>query len=253
MKNLSQLRWYNAAMSVLHLVQAGAMYFLSNDFALPINTNYLKFNQELQKLVPVREQVLEFQVGPVVALFLLLSAIAHFLLSLPTINEWYLQKLKEGMNPARWWEYTLSSSVMIVVIAMLVGIYDLSALLLMFSINAVMILCGWIMEVHNQTTSKTNWLSYAVGCFAGVVPWIVIGLHLFGSGDGENKPPDFVYWIFFSIFLFFNSFALNMVLQYKKTGPWKNYTFGEKVYIFMSLIAKSALAWQVWAGTLRPE
>lgn len=54
-----------------------------------------------------------------------------------------------------------------------------------------------------------------------------------------------------SIFLFFNVFAVNMFLQYKKVGPWKDYLFGERVYVFLSLFAKSALAWQVFAGTLR--
>jgi hypothetical protein len=43
-----------------------------------------------------------------------------------------------------------------------------------------------------------------------------------------------------------------MVLQYKKVWKWKDYLFGEKVYMILSLVAKSALAWQVFAGTLRP-
>jgi hypothetical protein len=43
-----------------------------------------------------------------------------------------------------------------------------------------------------------------------------------------------------------------MVLQYKKVGPWKNYLYGELTYIILSLVAKSLLAWQVFAGTLRP-
>jgi hypothetical protein len=43
-----------------------------------------------------------------------------------------------------------------------------------------------------------------------------------------------------------------MVLQYKKVGPWKDYLFGERMYIVLSLLAKTALAWQIWVGTLRP-
>jgi len=64
--------------------------------------------------------------------------------------------------------------------------------------------------------------------------------------------PDFVIAIFITIAIFFNLFAINMYLQYKKIGKWKDYLYGEKVYIILSLIAKSALAWQVFAGTLRP-
>jgi hypothetical protein len=70
--------------------------------------------------------------------------------------------------------------------------------------------------------------------------------------SGDAKPPAFVYAIIPTIFVFFNIFAINMLLQYKKVGPWKDYLFGERVYIVLSLVAKTALAWQIFAGTLAP-
>ncbi len=252
MKKYKKMRVFNIIMGILHTIQAVFMLFVSNDFFLPVNTNYLKYNAVTRQLEPMLENIGSIKIGPMIALFLFLSAFAHISISMPGVYEWYRKNLKKGINYARWYEYSLSSSVMIVVISMLVGVYDLSGLILIFSINAIMIFCGLIMEVHNQTTKKVNWISYIVGCFAGVVPWIVIALYLFGSGDENSKAPTFVYWIFFSIFLFFNIFAVNMILQYKKAGKWKDYLWGEKVYILLSLFAKSALAWQVFAGTLRP-
>ena len=44
--------------------------------------------------------------------------------------------------------------------------------------------------------------------------------------------------------------ALNQYLQYRRVGPWRDYLFGERVYIALSLTAKSLLAWQVFANTL---
>jgi hypothetical protein len=41
-----------------------------------------------------------------------------------------------------------------------------------------------------------------------------------------------------------------MVLQYRRKGRWADYLYGEAVYILLSLVAKSLLAWQVFAGTL---
>jgi hypothetical protein len=43
-----------------------------------------------------------------------------------------------------------------------------------------------------------------------------------------------------------------MFLQYKKVGRWKDYLFGERMYIILSLTAKTLLAWQIFAGTLAP-
>ncbi len=252
MDKYKNLRLYNIIMGFFHFVQGILMVVLSNDFTLPINTSYLKFDLATKSLQPTLSNIYDLRVGYAVAAFLFLSSLAHFIISLPKVYEWYIANLKKGINYARWIEYAFSSSIMIVVISMLVGVYDLSTLLLIFFLNAMMILFGMVMEVHNQTTTKTNWISFIFGCIAGIVPWVVVALYLFGSGDADNHAPTFVYWIFFSIFLFFNTFAGNMILQYGKIGKWKDYTFGEKVYILLSLVAKSLLAWQVFAGTLRP-
>ena len=66
----------------------------------------------------------------------------------------------------------------------------------------------------------------------------------------DRHPPGFVYVIFFSLFVFFNCFAINQWLQYKKVGRWADYLFGERVYVTLSLVAKSLLAWQIFASTL---
>ena len=168
------------------------------------------------------------------------------------IRDRYSSNLGKGVNYARWMEYSISSSVMLVVIAMLIGIYDVASLILLFALNASMILFGWLMELQNQSGNHVNWTPFWFGTFAGIITWVAIGIYLFGAGNGDGGPPAFVYGIFGSIFIFFNVFAINMVLQYKKIGPWHHYLFGERVYILLSLSSKSVLAWQVFAGTLRP-
>ena len=41
-----------------------------------------------------------------------------------------------------------------------------------------------------------------------------------------------------------------MWLQYKKIGKWSQYVYGEKSYIVLSLVSKSALGWVIVLGTL---
>ena len=251
-RTFAGLRRFNAAMGLLHLVQGILMIVLSNDTTYPITTAYLKFDFENFKLTSNLQEAGQLLFGPAVAVFLLLSAVAHF--SLSTFGyKWYVKNLKKGMNPARFYEYALSSSLMIVLIAMLVGMYDLPSLVLIFALNAMMNLFGHMMELHNQTTPRTNWTAFIYGCLAGIVPWITIVLYLVGSAQSaEANPPAFVYAIIASIFVFFNIFAVNMFLQYKKVGRWKDYLFGERMFIVLSLVAKTALAWQIFAGTLAP-
>ncbi len=251
-KKLQGLRRFNLIMGFLHFIQGILMIVLSNDRAYPIFTNFLKFDLTKMSLVPDPQLAFELRFGPAVAVFLLLSAVAHFFLA--TIGyKLYIKNLKKGMNPVRFYEYALSSSVMIVLIGMLVGLYDLGALILIFGINAMMNLFGIMMEYHNQYTKKTDWTAFIYGSVAGIIPWIVIVLYFVGSLAGEGgEPPAFVYAIVPTLFVFFNIFAINMILQYKKVGPWKDYLFGERFYIILSLAAKTVLAWIIFAGTLAP-
>jgi len=253
MSNISyfSLRKFNLLMAALHALQAIFVLLLSKVFSLTITGSYLAFNVDAQKLEPVTKSLFDVSLPLLIAAFFILSAIAHLVIA-TVYRKKYEKDLSHGLNKARWIEYSLSASIMMVAISLLVGIYDLSSLVMIFALTAIMNLLGMVMEIHNQTTKKTNWLSYWIGCLAGIVPWLVVAFYMWLGADNGSPAPDFVYWIFVSIFVFFNCFAINMVLQYKKIGPWKDYLYGERSYIILSLVAKSLLAWQVFAGTLRP-
>ncbi len=244
-----KLRKYNLAMGIFHLIQGVLMLILTNEYAVPIRSSFLNYMPETDTLKAITEDIVELQMGPLVAGFLFMSAIAHFIVSAPGIFGWYVNNLKRGINYARWYEYSFSASLMIILIAMLSGVYDIVALIGLFSLTAVMNLFGLMMELHNQTTQKTNWTAFYFGCFAGIVPWIGVFIYFQGSAN-SGEMPTFVYFIMGSLLFLFTTFAINMVLQYKKIGPWKDYLFGESMYILLSLTAKSVLAWQVFGGVL---
>jgi len=247
-----RLRWFNAAMGCLHLAQGIAMLLLSNTSTLPLRQTFVDSDPFTQEISTQTTTVFDIRLGPMVAAFLLISAIAHFLVASPWLYPWYVRNLKRRINYVRWYEYALSSSVMIVLIAMLSNVLDLPTLVLLLSLNATMIFFGLMMELHNQTTERTDWTAFILGCFAGIVPWVIIGWYFGGAVvNSDNEVPKFVWGILVSLFLFFNVFPVNMFLQYKRVGPWRDYLFGERGYIMLSLTAKSLLAWQVFAGTLR--
>ena len=252
----SLFRW-NAVLAALHAIQG--LLILGLSFARdpivtsPVVTSYLTFDSAADTLVPAQSELFELPIGPAVATFFFMSAIAHALLAWP-LRGWYERRLASGIQPMRWIEYALSSSVMIVIIATLAGIQEIGTLVAIFGVNAAMNLFGWSMESANQGREKTQWNHYVFGVIAGVVPWIVIGIALLSAANepGAAAIPGFVIAIFVSLFIAFNVFAITMILQYGKIGRWKDYLVGEKTYMFMSLFAKTILAWQVFAGTLAP-
>jgi hypothetical protein len=251
-QSVAGLRRFNIVMGFLHLIQGVFMIIVSNDTTYPIFTNFLRFNVETAQLLPESQLLYNLPFGPAVATFLLISAVAHFYLATVGYGG-YVRNLKRGMNPTRFYEYALSSSLMIVLIGMLSGLWDLGAIILIFFLNATMNLFGILMERQNQTTKRTDWTAFIYGTVAGIVPWGVILLFFLGSvSSGDAKPPAFVYAINPILFVFFNIFAVNMVLQYRKVGRWADYLYGERAYIILSLTSKSVLAWLIFAGTLAP-
>jgi hypothetical protein len=249
-------RW-NAILSALHLVQGAvilAISFARNPVVTsPVVSTYLHFDQATSHLITAQRHIWDLPIGPAVALFFFLSAVAHFTMAFPA-RRWYEAHLARGQNPIRWIEYAFSSSVMIVVIAALAGVQEVGTLIAVFGVNAAMILFGWSMEIANEGRDRPQWLHFVFGCIAGAVPWLVIFVTLFVSAtEPDSAPiPGFVIGIFVSLFVGFNVFAINQVLQYRKVGRWRDYLYGERAYMLFSLIAKSLLAWQVFFGTLRP-
>lgn len=257
-EKLRKLRSFNGFMGFLHLIQGAGMLYVAltvdkfRDFPAPVFTNFLQFNKELMILENVKNEVFTLPFAVLVASFLFLSAFFHFLIAAPKVNDVYNAQLAKGMNQFRWYEYSLSSSLMIVLIAYLFGVNDLATLILIFGLNATMNLFGLMMEKYNQYTSKTEWANFWFGTFAGLIPWVVVLMFAFGNSD-PAETPWFVYAIVGSYAVFFNTFPINMILQYKKVGPWRDYLFGERGYVVLSLVAKSVLAWLVFAGLMQPK
>jgi len=244
---MAGLRRWNIGVGLVHVVQAVAIAVLGNDFSIPV-------------VAPVQSGPPGSELGdtrvffdlpfvPVIVAFLALAALDH-LLTATFARASYERHLRAGINPFRWVEYSVSASLMVVLIAMLPGITNLYALIGLFGVNVAMILFGWLMERTNPPGGTVSWWPFTFGCVAGVVPWVAITVALIAAQSDGGGVPTFVWAIFVSLFVLFNCFAVNQWLQYRRTGRFADYLFGEKVYLVLSLAAKSALAWQVFSGTL---
>jgi hypothetical protein len=201
---------------------------------------------------PKTVELFTINLGGAIIAFLLLSAIFHFLIISPWFKKRYFDGLANTHNYFRWTEYSLSSSIMITSIMLLNGFTDFAGLIAVFAVNASMILFGALQEKYEKPGNGKG-LPFIMGCMTGVVPWIIIFISVFRPGyEGANEIPGFVYGIIITIFIAFNTFAINQALQYKQVGKWKDYLFGERVYITLSFVAKSLLAWQVFSGAIIP-
>jgi len=238
------LQAWNMGLTLLHLGQAVVVLLLSTDFAITVTRSLPAGPPGTAPEPP--EALFDVPVGAAVAVFLGLAAVDH-LLTATVFRRRYEHDLGSGINRFRWIEYCFSATLMVLLISLYTGITGVSALLAIAGANVSMILFGWLQEATNPpgrdtTSMKPFWF----GCVAGATPWAAITYNIVAA----DEVPGFVVGIFVSLFVFFGSFAVNQWLQYRGLGPWRRYLFGEKAYLVLSLVAKSALAWQIFAGSL---
>ncbi len=241
---LRTLRAWNLALAVLHAAQAVAVLVLATDFAITVTTMLPTGPPGSTPAAP--EALLDVRVGWAIAFFLVLAALDHGLTATVARGA-YERDLRRGLNRFRWLEYSLSATVMVVLIGFYAGVTEVTAVIGIVGANVAMILFGWLQERENPPgRERTTMLPFWFGTVAGLAPWLAVGWNIAAA----EEVPGFVLGIFASLLLFFSSFALNQWLQYRAIGPWRRYAAGEKAYLVLSLVAKSALAWQIFGGSL---
>ena len=243
-QRLASLRSWNLGLTLVHFAQAAVILALAGSFAITVTSSIPEGPPGTP--VPAPAALFDVPIGWAVALFLGLAAIDH-LLTATVSRSTYERDLRRGINRFRWVEYSVSATLMIILISFYSGITSINAIICIAGANVAMILFGWLQEVMNPPgRTTTTMLPFWFGTIVGLAPWISIAFNIFGS----TSVPGFVYGIVLSEVVLFFSFGLNQWLQYRKIGKWTDYAYGEKTYLVLSLVAKSLLAWQIFGGSL---
>jgi len=244
-----KLRLLNMVVGLLHFIQGIGqtvlVIFQFGAIKLPIKWPLLdSTNNSLTQTVPFKTQscdvVLGFPVASLVPAFFFSAAAAHLLIASPACFPAYSRGVRNGYNYFRWIEYSISSSIIMFIIEMLFGIYDLAQLISLFALNVVMNLSNLVMEIHNL--EYLNLDAFYIGCFSGITPWIVISFYISGLSR-KNETSNNIYAILISYFVFFSLSLTHTLLHYKKLGKWKDYIFEEVGHILISFVTKSTMGW----------
>ena len=245
-QRLAGLRSWNLGLTLLHFVQAVVIFVLAGSFAITVTSSIPEGPPGTA--VPAPAALFDVPVGGAVAVFLALAALDH-LLTATVYRSTYERDLRRGINRFRWVEYSVSATLMIILISFYSGITSINAVIAIIGANVGMIFFGWVQELMNPPErTTTTMLPFWFGTIVGLAPWVSIAFNIFGSAT----VPGFVYGIVVTQVVLFFSFGLNQWLQYRGIGKWTDYAYGEKTYLVLSLVAKSLLAWQIFGGSLAP-
>jgi len=160
----------------------------------------------------------------------------------------------------RWIEYSISSSIMTFLIAIICGVKSLDAVILLVVMNIGIMLCGQISEA---VITKPN--GKPIALVAVLIGWILL-LAVFailfknffmGLADADTngfKVPTFVYFIIFPLFVWYALFGfVNLWWILGKEHTIQKYLKIEKAYIILSFLSKLNLGIFVAYGLTRPK
>lgn len=169
----------------------------------------------------------------------------------------YHRYLDNKMQPFRWVDYALSASTMQVVILVLCGFTDVWTLSLGAVAIATTQIFGHVIEQvlflgYDKLRCWSwieTWQYYLYGWVPFVTPWVAVYWSFYDSiARADPGPPDWVKGVVWSLLVAFACFAFNMAYYVSNySDPFISYK-AEVIYAWLSLIAKAALAWQLYYG-----
>lgn len=252
---------FNKICLVVHVVQAVACLAIglapgrAGEFRLPMTTTFAYFvNDEDAPEVRVRVRFM-LHFTAVASTFSFVSALSHAYVLRNQAN-WF-KGVVTGVNPVRWIEYAVSSSAMIMLIAAVCGMYDIVGLFLLGTVNASVMLMGYVQEVVNRKNPNRKkkppppiamW-PFWMGSLLGAATWVPVFVHLSPNSD---VMPGFVWAIVGSYMILFGLFPLVMLLRYKRP-TFCTAERAEYAYCVLSIVAKSLLTWLIVGGTNQPN
>ena len=245
------LRALNLLAGALHLVQAVAvavLVLLSSPLLLPVVLSNPAGAPGAQ-LAPERVLVASVNLGIGAIVVLLLPAIHHLLVASPVLAPRYRAAIQLERNPIRWVELSLSSSIMLFLVAQLNGIVDLATLVLIYVAQSALVVLLWLQE--RLGTPARTLQPFIFASMIGIVPWGAIALHVLAPGATSGyDQPGWIRVLTVTLLLLFFLFGIVQWLGFQGIAGFRDYATVERAYVLLSLLTKAAFAWQVVAGIL---
>ena len=182
----------------------------------------------------------------------------------------YQTEIKKGTNRFRWIEYSITATIMLVVIALSSGVFDLEAQAFIAACSIGTMLLGYVVEkllyIYKTSEEYKNVcvlgakLSTRIGWFLLLVAYGVIARFFVSAAiDAGKKMPKFVWVIVISMFLLYSGFGViqrnDMRKSFKsKRDKWttdqllQNGRELEMRYSVLSIIAKTVLVMSLFIG-----
>ena len=252
-------RWYKW-LGLLLFAEGLAVVVLNRSVTAPVTLQYPAIDALAsestghQVLGLASRHLADVHVGWMVATFLIVFAAIN-LMQASAYRKYLDTVAQRGVNAFRSLALGLGGGVMVATIGMVSGISSLPLLLAMAGAVFVGSLLGLGAEVvvANNGGVKTRFAHFlcSVAMISSLLPWLVFGLAILGANLWDGNIPGFLYSIYACQFVLFGAILLAMHYRLKRQGKWADALYSDRGFLYLSFIAATLLAAQVFAGVLK--
>jgi hypothetical protein len=247
------LRLIHIFLAFFHFAQGALTLLLSQDLVVVLTTSFLQYNSATRDISPMVEEVMSAPVHLLAIGVVLVAGTYHSVVASPLLYKSYITKLEQRMNPYRWLEYSFTASLIVSIVGLLTGVFDIFLQISLFVLCAGMMIYAYMFEqlnVRRQYGEPVNWVPFWSGLFLGSLPWAIIFSYYLSAVHDYQGWTSIWSSVVFSIFLTYALSMLNMFFTVKNWTFWKDYVFSEKIFLLLSVTAKTLLLWQIYFGRL---
>jgi hypothetical protein len=166
----------------------------------------------------------------------------------------YDRDVNKGLNTARWVEYSITASVMILVVAVSSGVYSLDSQILIVTAIFCCMLCGLLSQYAREHRDrldgdgrKMEFLATGVGWVLFLVAYGIIVRRFF---QVAGEAPDFVKYIIVAMGILYGSFGIIHLVQ-TSLSDTTDKTMNRRIegaYIIDSFVSKVLLVILLFTG-----
>jgi hypothetical protein len=143
----------------------------------------------------------------------------------------------------RWFEVSLSSSIILFLVALLNGIHELGALVAIYALSSSVALFG---ALHEERLERQNMRAAIFGAMIGIVPWgLVAWYEIVPALAVQAGPPSWVRVLTVAMLVLALARGANFWYSSLGTGRWSAPAFGARIGIVLRVLESSVLVWGV--------
>lgn len=196
---------------------------------------------EMAGYTPTTEKIGTLPSVPLVLTFTIITALAHFAYA-------HAHKTQRGLfgvlnDPVvnslpRYIEYAITATIMIIIIACISGVRELSALLLIGLASVATMAAGARAETTFQAGGNP-WVPMWIGVAFFVASWVVIGWNFYNTTSDAPEAPSWLPAIFWSQLALFLTFPIitYLLLSNRVTTSYANTLFAGASFTTKAVLA----------------